>query len=38
MNRGYRPKGDIRPDNLIPPHGGSSIMNEEKKQKSLLEQ
>ena len=33
MNKGYRPKGDISPDNLVPPHGGSSIMNEEKKQK-----
>ena len=29
MNRGYRPKGDISSDNLVPPH----IMNEEKKQK-----
>ena len=28
MNKGYRPKGDISPDNLVPPHGGSSIMNE----------
>ena len=33
MNKGYRPKGDISPDNLIPPHGGSSITNEEKKSK-----
>lgn len=33
MNKGYRPKGDISSDNLVPPHGGSSIMNEEKKPK-----
>ena len=33
MNKGYRPKGDISPDNLVPPHGGSSIMNEGKSKK-----
>lgn len=33
MKDGYRPKGDISSDNLVPPHGGSSIMNEEKSQK-----
>ena len=32
MNKGYRPKGDISPDNLVPPHGGRSIMNKEKQQ------
>ena len=33
MNKGYRPKGDISFDNLVMPHGGSSIMNEEKSKK-----
>lgn len=33
MKDGYRPKGDISSDNLVPPHGESSIMNEEKGQK-----
>lgn len=33
MKDGYRAERDISSDNLVPPNGGSNIMNEEKEQK-----